>query len=248
MVRQTLIAGNWKMNGSRAEAQALAGAIAGQSSANGPEVLVCPPFPFLSLVAEQLAGSAVALGAQNVSQHDSGAYTGETSAGMLADLNCQYVIVGHSERRQYYAEDSALVATKARVVAAAGMRPIVCVGETLDEREAAQTENVLSAQLAAVFEHAATAYPELVIAYEPVWAIGTGKTATPEQAQEVHSFIRGALSQWDSGMGSQTRILYGGSVKPDNAAALMAMADVDGGLVGGASLSAESFVGIINAV
>ena len=212
------------------------------------EVLLCPPFPYLGLVGDQLAGTAVALGAQNLSQHESGAFTGETSAGMLRDCGCRYVIVGHSERRQFYAEDSSLVAEKARVAAACGLRPILCVGETLEERESGSTEKTIEAQLAPVFEHAATEYGDLVIAYEPVWAIGTGKTASPEQAQEVHAFIRAALSGWNVEVAAVTRILYGGSVKPDNAAAIMAMSDVDGGLVGGASLDAESFVAIINAV
>ena len=248
MTRQTLIAGNWKMNGSRDQASALAGGIATGSEGATAEVLLCPPFPYLALVGDQIANSQVALGAQNLSQHDGGAFTGETSASMLLDSGCAYVIVGHSERREFYAEDSALVAEKARVAAAAGLRPILCVGETLEARESGRTEQTIDAQLAPVFEHRAADYGELVIAYEPVWAIGTGKTASPEQAQDVHAFIRRALSGWDDKLAERTRILYGGSVMPDNAAAIMSMTDVDGGLVGGASLDVESFVAIINAV
>ena len=236
------------MNGSREEAFALAGGIAAHRVTNGAEVLVCPPFPYLGLVAEQLKDSSVALGAQNVSEHDNGAFTGEISAQMLRDIGCRYVIVGHSERRQFYSEDSALVAEKARVVANAGMRPIICVGEKLEEREAGSTEKLINEQLAPVFAHTADKYGEFVIAYEPVWAIGTGQTATPEQAQDVHAFIRAALTTWDAAAGAKTRIVYGGSVKPDNAATLFSMGDVDGGLIGGAALSVDSFVAIINAV
>ena len=197
MTRQALIAGNWKMNGSRQQATTLAGGIAKGADAADAEVLLCPPFPYLGLVGEQLAGTDVALGAQNLSQHDEGAFTGETSASMLVDCGCRYVIVGHSERRQFYAEDSSLVAEKARVAAAGGLRPILCVGETLEERESGSTEQTIEAQLAPVFDHDAATYGDFVIAYEPVWAIGTGKTASPEQAQEVHAFIRTALSGWN---------------------------------------------------
>ena len=188
------------------------------------------------------------MGGQNVSEQQNGAYTGEVSADTLLDMGCGYVIVGHSERRQFYGEDSPLVAHKARVAAAAGMRPIICVGEMLDEREDGRTEAVINEQLEAVSAHPAADYGDFVIAYEPVWAIGTGKTASPEQAQEVHAFIRAKLGAWNGAISEKTRILYGGSVKPDNAGELLAMKDVDGGLVGGASLQAESFVAIANAV
>ncbi|MEM7466489.1 MAG: triose-phosphate isomerase [Pseudomonadota bacterium] len=247
MNRKRLIAGNWKMNGSEADARALARGIA--AGINGEtDVLICPPFPYLSIVKAALQSLQVTLGAQNVSQQANGAYTGEVSAAMLSDLGCSYVIVGHSERRQLYGEDSALVSDKARVVAAADMRPIICIGETLEEREGGQTRQVIETQLAAVFAHPAADYGELVLAYEPVWAIGTGKTASPEQAQEVHAFVRELLGGWDAAVAERCRILYGGSVKADNAANIFAMEDVDGGLVGGASLQTESFVAIANAV
>ena len=248
MSRRPLIAGNWKMNGSRAEADELARGIASLDRNETAESLVCPPYPYLGLVADALSGSTVALGAQNVSEQQNGAYTGEVSAAMLVDMGCSYVIVGHSERRQFYGEDSALVAVKARVAAQAALRPIICVGELLAERENGRTEAVISEQLEAVFAEPAETYGDFVIAYEPVWAIGTGKTASPQQAQEVHAFIRAKLAAWDAEISNKTRILYGGSVKPDNAGELLAMNDVDGGLVGGASLQAESFVAIANAL
>jgi len=233
MARSRLVAGNWKMHGSRQANRALLGEILEQQAA-GAECAVCPPFPYLAQAAEQLKGSAVALGAQNVSEHAQGAYTGEVSAAMLADLGCRYAIVGHSERRQLYGEGDALVAKKFAAARSAGLTPILCVGETLAEREAGRTEQVVARQLGAV------AFSEAVLAYEPVWAIGTGRNATPEQAQEVHAFLRRKVP-------AGTVILYGGSVKPQNAAAIFAMPDVDGGLIGGASLVAADFVAILRA-
>jgi triosephosphate isomerase len=234
MARTRLVAGNWKMHGGRASNQALLEALLqgmAQDPAGGAECAVCPPFPYLPQAAERLRGSRVALGAQNVSEHAQGAYTGEVAAPMLAEMGCRYVIVGHSERRQLYGETDGQAAAKFAAVRAAGMTPILCVGETLAEREAGRTEQVVGRQLEAVrFEGG-------VLAYEPVWAIGTGRTATPEQAQEVHGFLRRQVP-------SGTPILYGGSVKPQNAAAIFAMPDVDGGLIGGASLVAADFLAI----
>jgi triosephosphate isomerase len=195
---------------------------------------VCVPFPYLGEVAEQLKGSSVAWGAQNVSEQAQGAYTGEVSAAMLAEFGCRYVIVGHSERRQLFGESDAQAAAKFAAVKAAGMTPILCVGETLQERDAGRTEEVVARQLGAV------KFEDGVLAYEPVWAIGTGRNATPEQAQEIHAFLRRKVS-------SETAIIYGGSVKPQNAAALFAMPDIDGGLIGGASLVAKDFIDIVKA-
>ena len=239
MARTRLVAGNWKMHGSRASNRALLEKIlAGVGKAAAAHCAVCPPFPYLAQVAEQLSGSPVALGAQNVSEHAQGAYTGEVSAAMLLELGCRYVIVGHSERRQLYGEADAQVAAKFAAAAKAGLTPILCVGETLAEREAGRTQEVVGRQLDAVIGK--TTFGEAVLAYEPVWAIGTGRNATPEQAQEVHAFLRKRIP-------SENRILYGGSVKAQNAAALLAMPDVDGGLIGGASLVAEDFLAIVEA-
>jgi len=231
MARSPLVAGNWKMHGSRASIAALLDALV---SENPGSCAVCAPFPYLAQVAERLRGSAVAWGAQNVSEHAQGAYTGEVSAAMLAEFGCRYVIVGHSERRQLYGEGDALVAAKFAAVRSAGMTPILCVGETLQERDAGKTEAVVGRQLGAVD------FADAVLAYEPVWAIGTGRNATPEQAQAVHAFLRKKVP-------SGTPILYGGSVKPQNAAAIFAMPDVDGGLMGGASLVAKVFLDIVKA-
>jgi triosephosphate isomerase len=231
MKRSRLVAGNWKMHGSRASIAALLDALL---KANLSGCVVCAPFPYLAQVAERLRGGAIAWGAQNVSEHAQGAYTGEVSAAMLAEFGCRYVIVGHSERRQLYRETDEQVAAKFAAVRAAGMTPILCVGETLEERDAGRTETVVARQLGAVkFENA-------VLAYEPVWAIGTGRNATPEQAQAVHAFLRKRVP-------AETPILYGGSVKPQNAAAIFAMPDVDGGLIGGASLVAKDFLDIVRA-
>jgi len=239
MARSRLVAGNWKMHGSRAFSSALLDAlIAGLGRESRVEVAVCPPFPYLQQASEQLHGTTVALGAQNVSEHAQGAYTGEVSAAMLKEFGCRYAIVGHSERRQLYGESDAQVAAKFRAVQAAEVTPILCVGETLQEREAGRTEEIVSRQLGAILK--GTDFGNAVLAYEPVWAIGTGRNATPEQAQAVHAFLRARLSPG-------VRILYGGSVKATNAAAIFAMPDVDGGLIGGASLVAKEFLEIVRA-
>jgi triosephosphate isomerase (TIM) len=235
MARSRLVAGNWKMHGSRASIQALLDSLLqGIPKEARVGCAVCVPFPYLGLVAERLRGSSIAWGAQNLSEHAQGAYTGEVSAAMLAEFGCRYVLVGHSERRQLYGETDGQAAAKFAAVKKAGMTPILCVGETLEERDAGQTEAVVARQLGAV------EFKDAVLAYEPVWAIGTGRNATPEQAQAVHAFLRRKVS-------SDTPILYGGSVKPQNAAAIFAMPDVDGGLIGGASLVAKDFLDIVKA-
>jgi triosephosphate isomerase len=252
MMRQTLVAGNWKMHGSRAGATDLIGAIRkGLGSATGVQVAVCPPFVYLTEAARLLQGSPLALGAQDLCERTGeGAFTGEVSGAMLRDAGCRYVIVGHSERRTIYGEDDQRVAEKFFAARAAGLTPILCVGERLEERERDETEAVVARQLDAVLNRkdGAAALGGAVIAYEPVWAIGTGRTATPEQAQQVHAFIRGRLAARDRAVAAQVQILYGGSVKPDNAAELFARADIDGGLIGGASLDAEQFLAICRAV
>ncbi len=245
-MRDILVAGNWKMNGSTAaNAELVAGIIDGIPAGSGFTLLVCPPFPYLGAVAAQAAGSAVRVGAQNVSEHEKGAFTGEVSPGMLRDIGCEFVIVGHSERRSLYGESSEQVAAKFVAAQAAGLTPILCVGETLEEREAGATEAVVDEQLNAVFEAAGiAAFASAVIAYEPVWAIGTGMTATPEQAQDVHRHIRGRLAAQDADIAAGVQILYGGSMKGENAAGLLAQPDIDGGLIGGASLKAVDFLAI----
>lgn len=248
-MRHPLIAGNWKMHGLREQARSLAGEIVGGAPhPQGVEVAVCPPFVHLVDVAATLAGSAVALGAQNVADAAQGAHTGEVSADMLAELGCRFVIVGHSERRQLYGEDDAQVAQRFRQARRQGLVPILCVGETLAEREADATEPVVSRQVDAVFAALDDqGFGDAVIAYEPVWAIGTGRTATPEQAQAVHAALRARLAGYLGEAAAGVRLLYGGSMKPDNAAALLAMPDVDGGLIGGASLKAPDFLAICQA-
>ena len=245
-MREILVAGNWKMNGSVSASEELVdGIVAGVPAGDGFQLLVCPPFPYLATVASRVAGSGVKLGAQNVSEHDAGAYTGEVAPSMLRDIGCQYVIVGHSERRAMYGESSAQVAAKFQAAQAAGLTPILCVGETLSERENSQTEAVVDEQLGAVVDAAGiAAFEAAVIAYEPVWAIGTGMTATPEQAQDVHRHIREQLAMKDKTVAAGVQILYGGSMKGENAAGLLAMADIDGGLIGGASLKAADFLAI----
>jgi len=243
--RKKLVVGNWKMHGSRpANAELLAGVLAGRPY--GAEVAVCVPAVFLTETAATLAASDVRWGAQDVSAHEQGAYTGEVSAAMLAECGCRYAIVGHSERRAYHAEGDMLVAQKAQAALAKGVTPIVCVGETLAEREAGQTEAVVKRQLSAVIHQLTHCAAEMVVAYEPVWAIGTGRTATPEQAQAVHAVLRAQL-QAATGHGERMRILYGGSVKADNATALFSQPDIDGGLIGGASLKAADFIAICRA-
>lgn len=248
-MRQYLVAGNWKMNGSTAENDALcAGILAGVPASDRVKLLVCPPFPYLEPVGRKLAGSAVSLGAQNVHEHPSGAYTGEVAAGMLADIGCEYVIVGHSERRHGMGETSERVAAKLGAAVAAALTPILCVGETLEEREAGRTEAVIEEQVVAVLDALGIeVFEQSVVAYEPVWAIGTGRTATPEQAQEVHRHIRNILAGRHVDTADAVQILYGGSVKGKNAAGLFAMPDIDGGLIGGASLDAAEFLGVADA-
>lgn len=248
-MRQRLVVGNWKMHGSLPENQVLLDTVAAAAAGLRAAVCaVCVPFPYLTQAQSALTRSKVAWGAQNVSQHSKGAFTGEVSAGMLREFGCRYVIVGHSERRQLYGEDDRTVAFKAKTVAAAGMVPIVCVGETLAERERGVTEEVIGRQLStAMDELGAEGLGASVIAYEPVWAIGTGKTASPEQAQAVHAYIRGLVGSRSRSLADTPPILYGGSVKAANAAELFSMPDVDGGLIGGASLLAQEFVAICRA-
>jgi len=244
-MRRKLVVGNWKMNGSRvSNAQLLAGLR--EAGPWNADVAVCPPFPYLTEAALALTGSNIALGGQDCSAHEQGAYTGEVSPGMLADLGCRYVIVGHSERRTYHGESDLLVADKAKAALARGVTPIVCVGETRAEREAGQTEAVVKRQLAAVIHGLGHCCGEMVIAYEPLWAIGTGLTATPDQAQAVHAVLRAQLRAATDRAASM-RLLYGGSVKADNAAALFAQPDIDGGLIGGAALVAADFAAICRA-
>ncbi|NKN32030.1 triose-phosphate isomerase [Marichromatium bheemlicum] len=248
-MRAPLIAGNWKMNGSKRDARALLGGVAaGAASLQGAEVAVCPPFPYLALGEAELADSVVCLGAQDVSTESAGAYTGEVAAAMLAEFGCRYVICGHSERRDYHAESDTLIARKLQAVIANGMRPILCVGETLEQRERGETEAVIGAQLDGVLGVVGIeTFADLELAYEPVWAIGTGKTATPAQAQQVHAFVRAKLGVSDRRIAQGVRILYGGSMKPGNAAELLAQPDIDGGLIGGASLDVDDFLAICRA-
>ena len=249
-MRKPLVAGNWKMNCSRGDARALvAGIKEGIRSGVAAEVAICPPFIYLSEVGSMLEGSGIALGAQNVSQQANGAYTGEISVSMLLDVGCEYVILGHSERRALYGEDDALVAEKVIAATAAGLKPIFCVGELLEERNSDQTEAVVSRQLDVLLNttEGLAALKNTVIAYEPVWAIGTGMTATPDQAQDVHAFIRQRIATKDAALAEKIRILYGGSVKGNNAAELFARTDIDGGLIGGASLQVEEFLTICQA-
>ena len=238
-MRGRLVAGNWKMHGNRVSNLALLNAVlAGIGGLEGVACAVCVPYPYLGEVAARLKGSPLAWGAQNLSEHAQGAYTGEVSAGMLAEFGCSYVIVGHSERRQLFGESDATVAAKFAAAQASGLTPILCVGETLEERDAGRTEQIVARQLDAVLTRVKIG--SAVLAYEPVWAIGTGRTATPEQAQAVHGALRKRV-------GAQTRILYGGSVKAANAKDIFSMPDVDGGLIGGASLVAAEFIEIVKA-
>ncbi len=245
-MKKKVIAGNWKMNGSSASNEALVKALAAGMDGKDCLVAVCVPAPYLGQVQALVANTGVDLGAQDLSQHESGAYTGEVSAVMLKDFGVRYAIVGHSERRQYHGETDALVALKAQRALANGITPIVCVGETLAEREAGQTEEVVKRQLAAVIHTNGHCISEIVVAYEPVWAIGTGKTASPEQAQEVHAVLRAQLKA-ATPHADRVHILYGGSMNAANAAQLLAQTDIDGGLVGGASLKAPDFLSIVAA-
>jgi triosephosphate isomerase (TIM) len=246
-MRRPILAANWKMYKTAPEARAFAEAFAPLvAGASGVDVVIAPPFTALAALGAALAGTAVALAAQNVHPDAQGAYTGEVSAGMLRDLGCRYGIVGHSERRTLFGETSALVARKAAALLREGIRPIVCVGESLEEREAGRTPAVIDAQVRESLEGLpAERAEEIVVAYEPIWAIGTGKTATPALAQEVHARVRAALRARFGAAADAIRIQYGGSVKPENAAELMAQADIDGALVGGASLEPESFARIV---
>ncbi|MGB7541018.1 MAG: triose-phosphate isomerase [Burkholderiales bacterium] len=245
-MRARLVAGNWKMHGSLVANQRLLDALkAGLKAAEGVSYTVCAPFPYLPQVAAALSGSPIAWGAQNVSEHDAGAYTGEVSGSMLKEFGCRHAIVGHSERRSFYGEDDRRVAAKFVAAQRAGLTPILCVGETLDQRERGETESVVERQVDAVLAAAgAASLADATVAYEPVWAIGTGRTATPEQAQGVHAFIRALVARRDRAVAERLTIMYGGSIKPGNARELFAMPDIDGGLIGGASLVADDFIAI----
>lgn len=248
-MRKKLVAGNWKMHGGFRANDALLDALLPTTGDLGCEVLVCVPYPYLGQVAARLAGSGMALGAQDVCRYAGpGAFTGEVSAGMLAEFGCRYVIVGHSERRSLFGETDAVVAEKCAVALAAGLSPILCVGETLSEREAGRSVAVVVEQMEAVLDRLGiAAIARLVVAYEPVWAIGTGLTASPAQAQEVHAAIRARVAELDRGVADGLRILYGGSVKPQSAPELFAQPDIDGGLIGGAALVAGDFLAICRA-
>lgn len=243
-MRRSFVAGNWKMNGSREFARDLANGVKGlEEMAQTIDIAICPPYIYLPEVAAVLNQSAVAFGAQDLSVHAEGAYTGDISASMLLDVGCKYVIVGHSERRAGHGESDTVVAQKAAVARKAGLIPIICVGELLEERESGDTEKVIARQIDALLalEEGVSLLGHSVIAYEPVWAIGTGKTATPDQAQDVHAFVRQRIAAQDAGIADKLQILYGGSVKANNAKELFAMADIDGGLIGGASLVLNDF-------
>lgn len=249
-MRDIIIAGNWKMNKTIPEAVELArGIVQKAGKLSSPKVLICPPYIALSEVSKQLAGSNIELGGQNMYFEESGAYTGEIGPAMLLTSGCRFVILGHSERREYFAETDQIVNRKVRLALSCGLIPIICVGEQLDQREDGKTEEVIGTQLDGALENLGDDdFKKIVIAYEPVWAIGTGKTATPEMANEVHRFIRGRLKTNGGDIANEISILYGGSVKGDNAAGLMSQEDIDGALVGGASLKLDDFVKIINSV
>jgi len=249
-MRKILVAGNWKMHGSKTMVrELLEGLLAGSTADGKADLVVFPSFPYLSLTESILSGSHIRFGGQNLNPHSQGAHTGETSGGMLKDMGCHYVLTGHSERRAIYGESDHDVALRFEAALQAKLHPVLCVGETLEEREQGQTEVVVARQLDAVIDHLGKdALRKAVIAYEPVWAIGTGVTASPQQAQDVHAFIRDKLRSLDDIIAGHLRILYGGSVKGSNAAELFAQSDIDGGLVGGASLTAEDFLAIYSAV
>lgn len=246
IARKPLIAGNWKMNGSVSMAEALVEAIAEAGPFAPTEVLLMPPFPYIDRLRQRAASAGLLLGAQDLSEHEAGAYTGEVSGSMLADVGAGHVLVGHSERRQYHGESDDDVAAKFEAALAAGLKPVLCVGESREQREADKTDAVVGAQIDAVLSRCGiSGFAEAVVAYEPVWAIGTGLVATPEQAQRVHAFIRARLARHDATIASRIQILYGGSMKPQNAADLLACKDIDGGLIGGASLKADEFIAIV---
>lgn len=248
-MRKPLVAGNWKMNGSRTSAEELLeGVRSGAAELSGVDIVVCPPYPYIPQAEATLKGSNVAWGGQSLSTETSGAFTGEVAASMLLDFGCEYVIVGHSERRALYGESNDIVAKKFSTAVDAGLTPILCVGETLEERESGVTEEVVGRQLDAVIDKVGIdLLSKGVIAYEPVWAIGTGKTATPDQAQDLHAFIRSRIAAKDNKVAENMPILYGGSMKPANAAELISKPDIDGGLIGGASLKVEAFLSICRA-
>jgi triosephosphate isomerase len=246
-MRRKFVAGNWKMHGSRAQSASLVASVA-KHLPESAEVAVIPPFPYLLELISAARESALGFGAQDLSEHAQGAYTGEVAGTMLHDIGCRYVLVGHSERRQYHAETDPVVARKFVAAQAAGLIPILCIGELLEHRDAGETEQVVGSQLDAVLDFAGiAAFADAVVAYEPVWAIGTGRTATPEQAQDVHAFMRDKFAKQDARIASSLRLLYGGSVKAANAAELFAGPDIDGGLIGGASLVAADFLAICDA-
>jgi triosephosphate isomerase len=250
-MRRALVAGNWKMNGSQASIASLVSELlpALASGINGVDVVVCPPYPYLAQVAEAAFGSEIILGAQDVSEEEGGAFTGEVSADMLSDFRTRFVLVGHSERRQRCAESDERVANKFAAAQKAGLIPVLCVGESLDHRQGGHAEDVVSTQLAAVLDHCGVqSFANAVIAYEPVWAIGTGEAASAEDAQQMHAFIRQVVATADASVANRVQILYGGSVNAENAEALFACEDIDGGLVGGASLKAEEFIRICQSV
>lgn len=248
-MRPRIVAGNWKLHGDRAFARGLLDELVASPQASGVELAVLPPMPYLAELIDLYVARGIGFGAQDVSANDKGAYTGEVSAAMLKEIGCRYGLVGHSERRQYHGETSEAVAAKFFAAKRAGLTPILCVGETLEEREGGRTEWRIREQLAPILaQGGAEAFANAVVAYEPVWAIGTGKTATPEQAQAVHAFIRGEIAALDAKIADSLPILYGGSCKPDNASALFSQPDVDGGLVGGASLVARDFLAIAAAM
>jgi triosephosphate isomerase len=245
-MRQTLVAGNWKMNGSRESIKALLDGIkSGVSAVTAAEMAVCCPAVYIADVSEQLKGTSIAFGGEDISVHDSGAYTGEIAGPMWNDFSCKYVIIGHSERRTYHNESDELVAEKFEAARRAGLIPLFCIGETLQEREGGITEQVVSRQINAVIDRLGVdVLGEGVIAYEPVWAIGTGVTATPEQAQDTHAYIRSMIAEKSADVAAKIQILYGGSMNAGNASELLACADIDGGLIGGASLKADDFLAI----
>ena len=248
-MRKTIVAGNWKMNGTSESVKTLLdGLTKGVNAVDGLVTLVCPPAVYLSQVKQQIGEAPIAVGAQNVCEQPKGAFTGEWSLEMLQDLGCEYVILGHSERRSIYGETDTLVAEKVAATLAAGLVPVLCVGESLEQREAEETLSVVAEQIDATLQRTGVAaFADVVVAYEPVWAIGTGLTATPEQAQAVHAAIRGQVAELDSATADNLSILYGGSMNAGNAAELLAQQDIDGGLIGGASLKADEFLTICSA-
>ncbi len=248
-MRQSIVAANWKLNGSLEMATSLVSAINLHCQGlSGVDAIICPPYPYLSVVDQSITADNVFLGAQNVAQHQSGAYTGEVSAEMVKEMGCRYVIVGHSERREYYGETDTIVAEKFIQIQSAGITPILCVGESLEQREQGVMQDTIVNQVKAVINDAGiSSMSNAVLAYEPIWAIGTGKTASPEQAQEVHAIIRSVIAEQSAEIAEELRILYGGSVKANNAADIFSQPDIDGGLIGGASLDADQFNAIVSA-